>query len=97
MNLLGADAELGAAMFMLQEVSDLPECKDSQDGFTDRYSPQVFVYVQSIMKCKRQLGKSILKRDKELLQNAKSKMQKYILTVDRDEQIKILKFVQPDS
>ena len=96
MNLLGADAELQAAIWMLDEISKFPENHAVENGFADKYSPQVFVCVQSIIKCKRQMGNSILKKDKELLQVAKSKMQKYILTVDRDEQIKILKYVQPD-
>jgi hypothetical protein len=96
MDFLDADAELQAAIWMLKEVTDLPECQTAENGFADKYSPQVFVYAQSIIKCKRQLGKSILKKDKQVLQLAKERMQKYILTVDRDEQIKILKFVQPD-
>jgi hypothetical protein len=96
MDLLGTDAELQAAQWMLKEVADLPECKEAGDGFVDRYSAQVFVYVQSIIKCKRKLGKSVLKKDKELLEKARLRLQKYFVTLDRDEQIKIMKYVQPD-
>ena len=96
MDFLGADAELQAALWMLKEVADLPECKEAEGGFVDRYSAQVFVYVQSIIKCKRKLGKSVLKKDKELLEKARLRLQKYFVTLDRDEQIKIMKYVQPD-
>jgi hypothetical protein len=96
MDLLGTDAELQAAQWMLKEVADLPECKEAEDGFVDKYSAQVFVYVQSIIKCKRKLGKSVLKKDKELLENARLRLQKYFVTLDRDEQIKVMKYVQPD-
>lgn len=96
MDLFGAQAELDAAMWMLKEVADLPECKEADGGFLDKYSPKVFVCIQSIIKCKRKLGKSVLKKDKELLQYAKERLQKYFVTVDRDEQIRIMKYVQPD-
>jgi hypothetical protein len=96
MDFLGADAELQAALWMLKEVSDLPECKEAEDGFTDKHSARVFVYVQSIIKCKRKLKRSVLKADKELLEKARLRLQKYFVTLDRDEQIKIMKYVQPD-
>lgn len=90
-----AHCELDAAIFMLKEITDLPECKLDTQGFTDKYSPQVFVCVQSIIKCKNKLGKSS-KKDKVLLNQVLERLRKYIVTVDRDEQIKILKYVQPD-
>jgi hypothetical protein len=96
MDLLWYDAELQTAIWMLKEVTDLPECKEAEDGFVDKYSAQVFVYVQSIIKCKRKLGKSVLKKDKQLLEKAKLRLQKYFVTLDRDEQIKVMKYVQPD-
>ena len=96
MDFLGADAELQAALWMLEDIKDLPECKVAENGFIDKYSPQVFVCVQSIIKCKRKLGRSILKNDKQLLEQAKLRLQKYFVTLDRDEQIKIMKYVQPD-
>ena len=43
---LGAETELQAALWMLKQVVDLPECKSAENGFADKYSPQVFVYVQ---------------------------------------------------
>ena len=91
-----ADAELGAALYILEEVSKNEKCLNAPDGYSDEFSPQVFVCIQSIIRCKRRLRKSILKTDKVLLANAKARLQKYFPTVDRDEQIKILKFVQPE-
>lgn len=96
MDLLGYTAEMDAAYFMLNEVCEVPECKESEGGFSDRHSPKVFVCIQSIIKCKRKLGKSVLKKDKELLQYAKERLQKYFVTVDRDEQIRIMKYVQSE-
>lgn len=95
MDFLGAEAELQAALWMLKEITDLPECKVAENGFTDKYSAQVFVCVQSIIKCKRKIGRSVLKKDKEMLEHAKKSLQRYFVTLDRDEQIKILKYVQP--
>ena len=96
MDFFEADAELQAALWMLKEITDIPECKGAENGFIDKYSAQVFVCVQSIIKCKRKLGKSVLKVDKQLLQQSKLRLQKYFVTLDRDEQIKVLKYVQPD-
>lgn len=96
MDFFEADAELQAALWMLKEISDLPECKNAENGFTDKYSAQVFVCIQSIIKCKRKLGKSILKNDKLLLQQSKLRLRKHFVTLDRDEQIRVLKYVQPD-
>ena len=96
MDFFATDAELQAAMWMLKEVTDLPECKEAEYGFSDRYSAQVFVYVQSIIKCKRKLKQRVLKEDKELLEKARLRLRKHFVTLDRDEQIKVLKYVQPD-
>jgi hypothetical protein len=96
MSFFEADAELQAAVWMLKEVTDLPESKNCEDGFPDKYSAQVFVYIQSIIKCKRKLKKSILKADKELLEKARLRLRKHFVTLDRDEQIKVFKYVQPD-
>lgn len=95
-DLLGYEAELDAAHWMLNEVIDLPECKEAEGGFLDQYSPKVFVCLQSIIKCKRKLRKSVSKKDKEALAYAKERLQKYFMKVDRDEQIRIMKYVQPD-
>lgn len=95
MDYFEADAEYQAAIWMLKQITDLPECKGAEGGFTDKYSAQVFVCIQSIIKCKRKMGKSILKNDKLLLEQSKLRLRKHFVTLDRDEQIKVLKYVQP--
>lgn len=95
MDLLEADLELQAALYMLKQIVDSSECQDAEFGYIEKHSPQVFVCMKSIIRCKRKLKRSVLKSDKDLLDNAKKRMQKYILTVDIDEQIRILKYVQP--
>lgn len=96
MDFFGTDAELQFALWRLKEITDLPECQITENGFTDNYSAHVFVCVQSIIKCKRKLGRSVLKKDKEMLEIAKKALQRHFVTLDRDEQIKVLKYVQPD-
>lgn len=95
MDYLQADAEYGAAMFMLNDINNLPECKEAENGFTDRHSAQVFVCAQSIIKSKKKMGLSISKKDNQLLKQSLTRLQKYIITLDHDEQIKVLKYVQP--
>ena len=95
MYLLEADAELQAAIWMLKQITDSPDCKDAENGFADKYSAQVFVCIKSIIKCKRKLKRSVLKSDKEMLQCSKLRLLKHFTTLDRDEQIKVLKYVQP--
>lgn len=95
LDFLGADAEIQAALFMLKEINEKPECKTAPNGYTDEYSPQVYVCFQSIIKCKRLLHRTVTKKDKEHLEHALARMREYIVRVDRDEQKKILKYVQP--
>lgn len=95
MDFLDAELELDAASFMLRSIQELPECKDSENGFTDKHSPQVFVCIQSIIKCKRALNKSVSKSDKNMLLIARERLRAHFVTLDRDEQIKVLKYVQP--
>lgn len=62
-------------------------------GYFPEQSPQVMACLQDIIKSKKVLGKNV-KKDKCLLDEATKQVREFIVTQDRDTQIKILKLLQ---
>ena len=101
MDQLLATTTIDAAMFELSEIANKYGAKwnfNTGEGTEIRYikkdSPIVVANLQAIIKAKHSIGKSVNK-EKKMLESAMALLREYIVECPIDEQIKILKSVQP--